>query len=97
MCLHSLVYHTKLCGQSFNVVLNVCLQAFEIDAVLMQCVQDLFFLGITWRFVLGLGLFAKAVEVLGELPKILASHIGHRLECGGLEVFKTGMIEKFAN
>jgi hypothetical protein len=57
----------------------------------MQRMQDLLLLGITWRFGFGLGLFTKAVEVLGELPEILASHIGHRLKRRGLKVFETGM------
>jgi hypothetical protein len=63
----------------------------------MQRMQDLFLLSVTWRFSFGLGLFSKAVEVLGELPKILTSHIGYRLKRRGLKVFETGMVEKLAD
>jgi hypothetical protein len=63
----------------------------------MQGMQDLFLLGITWCFGFGLGLFTKAVEVLGKLPKIFTSHVGYRLERRGLKVFETGMVEEFAN
>jgi hypothetical protein len=97
MRLHPLMHHTKLCGQSFHVILDISLEAFKVDTILMQRMQDLFLLSVTWRFGFGLGLFPKAVEVLSELPKILTSHIGHRLERRRLEVFKSGMVEELTN
>jgi hypothetical protein len=97
MRLHSLVHHTKLCGQSFHIILDISLQAFEVDTVLMQRMQDLFFLSVTWRVGFGLGLLPKAVEVLSELPEILTSHVSYRLKRRGLKVFKTGMVEELAN
>ena len=90
------MHHAQLRAQSLDVVFDIRLQRFEIETMLMQGVQDLFFKGVALNFRLDLWLLAVAFEGVDELAKVLASEIGDGLERAGLEVLETGVIEDLA-
>ncbi len=97
MRLHSLVHNTQLRAQALDIVLNVRLQRFDVEAMLVQGVQDLFLERVPWSLSLGLRLLVIALESTDKLAKVLASQIGDSLERRRLKVLKASVIEDLAD
>ena len=98
MGLHPFVHHTKLRGQALDIVLDIQLQPFHIQAVLVQSVQNLLFrrMPLNWddsgKCVL-LRLLLVAFEGTREFREVLRCQICHGVESSRLEILKAGVVE----
>lgn len=101
MGFHALMNHTELSTQPLDIILDVRLQAFQIQTMLVQRMQDLFlareslrraFLICLWRRLL-----MKTLDRSRQFREVLRSQVRHGIESGRLEIFKAGMIEHLAN